>query len=261
MITGQRTDDQLLTSSFKAHPSFPSAQTQKLIPRLQLPRSCLPLAYLDMLGGQEGLPISNLFSAYIKVLEGTSDDDRQSCQPTVLIAQSAIDDGLFAIERVREGIYANCRLGNWVTMNALERLQTIPMDVVRLQKRQRQEQGRPQGDQWWGSAAIGIKFEDSCKVRKDPDMDKNRGMRLFLHMPQIKLTTPAQETQELSSSVLQSQTGNVLEDTVEKDTVEKAAQDPEEVLKMVRTQYQDALYTSKVRLHSCTNINLVTDCS
>lgn len=229
--------------TIKSHPSLPSAQTRKLIPRLQLPRSCLPLAYLDPLGGQDALPGSNLFSAYIEVLEEIVHQDPRSNQPTVLIAQSAIDDGLFAIERVQEGIYAICRLGNWVSVDTLARLQTVPIDIVRPRKRQHQGQPGLPGDKWWSTAAIAFRSETICDLVKKSSGEKSRGVRLCLQPAQQELTTPAQITQEISQPVLQDQTGNVLT-----DMVEEAAQDPEEVLKAVRVQYQEALYASKSSL-------------
>lgn len=254
MVIGKR-KEYLLTGLIKSHPSLPSPQTRKLIPRLQLPRSCLPLAYLDPLGGQDALHRSNLFSAYIEVLEEIVHQDPRSNQPTVLIAQSAIDDGLFAIERVQEGIYAICRLGNWVSVDTLARLQTVPIDIVRPRKRQHQGQPGLPGDKWWSTAAIAFRSETICDQGKKSSGEKSRGVRLCLQPAQQEPTTPAQITQEISQPVLQDQTGNVLT-----DMVEEAAQDPEEVLKAVRVQYQEALYASKVKRFSCTSFGLITDC-
>lgn len=183
-------------------------------------------------------------------------EDRLSNQPTVLIAQSTVDDRLFAIERVQEGIYATCRLGHWVTVDTLERLQTISIDVTSLQKRQRQEQPRLKGGKWWSTAAIDFR----PNTRNDPGsisgVERTRGVRLCLQMPQQKSITPAQIAQEISPPVLQDQNGNAL-----KDMVEEAAQGLEEVLKMVRAQYQEALYASKARLPPSTNFGSTTDSS
>lgn len=240
MIIGQR-EEHSLTELFKSHPSLPSPQEQKLIPRLQLPRSCLPLSYLDPLGGPDDHPCSNLFSAHIAILEENVGEDRWSNRPMLLIAQSAIDDRLFAIERVQEGVYAMCRLGDWVSVNAFERSQTIPIDVVRPQKRQCKEQPGPLGDRWWSVSALqferGHRYEQIYK----PGVDKTRGVRLCLHSAWQKPIEPAQVTQPVSQPISQDHTGNVWT-----DMVETAAQDPEEVFNMVRVQYQEALYASRV---------------
>ena len=245
-----------MTCSYKSQPSLPSPRAQKLILKLQIPRSCLPLAYLDPFGGWDDLPGSNLFSAHIDALEEIVREDRGSSQPTVLIAQSAIDDGLFAIERVQEGIYAMCRLGSWVTETTLERLQIIPVDIARPQERQFRKQPGLGENSWWSTAVVDFRPESRGGSGKDSGLKKTRGVQLCLHMPQQNPAIPAQLTQEVSASIMEAQIGNAFE-----DTVKEAAQDPEELLKMVRTQYQDALYTSKVRLSSYSNTTFTTDSS
>ena len=170
-------------------------------------------------------------------------DDRWPGQPTVLIAESAINDGLFAIERVQEGIYAMCRLGNWVTVNAIEQLHIIPVDIANPQKRQCHKQPRIRQNSWWSAAVVDFKTPSKYDPSKDPGFKQTREVRLCLHKPQQCSNTPAQDTQEIPPSIMQGQAESSV-----RDTLQEAAQDPEEVLKMVRAQYQDALYTSKVRL-------------
>ena len=227
----------------KSHPSLPSPQLQKLIPRLRIPRSCLPLAYLDPLGARDNLPRSNLFSAHIELLEDNVLDDRWPGQPMVLIAESAIDDGLFAIERVQEGIYAMCRLGKWVTVHAIEQLHIIPVDIAKPQKRQCHKQPRVRHNSWWSAATVDLMSPSRHDPSNDPGFEKTCEVRLCLQKPQQCLNTPAQDTQEIPPSIMQDQAESSV-----RDTLQEAAQDSEEVLKMVRAQYQDALYTSKVRL-------------
>lgn len=181
----------------------------------------------------------------MEVLEETVREDRLSNQPTVLIAQSANDDGLFAIERVQEGIYAICKLGNWVTFNSLERLQAVPIDIVRPRKKQRQEQPGLPEDKWWCTAAIDLSSEIGYDRDNKSGIAKTYGVRLCFQTTQQKPIVPAQITQEIPQTVSKDQIGNV-----STHMVEEAAQDPEEVFRMVRAQYQEALYASKVR-HSC----------
>ena len=182
-----------------------------------------------------------MFSAHIEVLEGSVHEDRWLNQPTALIAQSAIDDALYAVERVQRGIYAMCRLGDWVTVNTLERIQTVPRDIVRQPKRRRQEQPELPQHEWWSTAAIGSRPENRYDQGKKLGVDKTRGVRLCLQRPPQKPIIPIQIVQDISLPALQDQTGKVMT-----DMVAKVAQDPEEVLKMVRDQYQEALYASKV---------------
>lgn len=161
----------------------------------------------------------------------------------VLIAQSAIDDGLLAIELVQEGIYAMCRMAKWVTLDALERLQMTSMETARQQRRQSQEQLRLRENSWWSAAAIDLKPAIGYDSNGDYDLRNDRGVRLCLQKPEQKSSSPAKVTHETPPVDMERQIGNTLD-----DTLQEAAKDPEEVLKTVRTQYQDALYASKVRL-------------
>ena len=195
-------------------------------------------------------------SAHITALDKIVHEDRRSSQPTVLIARSTVDDGLFAIERIQEGIYALCRLGNWVTVTTLERLKIASMDIAHPQKRHLPEQPRLQVDNWWSTATIDNRRAGSCGPSKGMGIRKTRGVRLCLQLPQQESTTPGQITQEKSQSIFQGQNENVL-----KDMMEDGAQDPVEVLKMVQAQYQESLYTSKVSLPCNTNISLTANFS
>ena len=176
----------------------------------------------------------------------------------VLIAQSAINDALFAIEHVEDRIYAMCRLGKWVTVKTLQQLHNVPIDIVRPRKRQPQEQPGLPGDKWWSTAAIDFNPENRYDQGKESGVEDTRAVRLCLQPAQQKSAAPAQITQEISQPVLQP----VLQDQTENimtDVVEAAAQEPEEVFRMIRVQYQEALYTSKVGIfpHEFSDI---TDC-
>ena len=129
-----------------------------------------------------------------------------------------------------------------MSVNTLERLRTVPIDIVRPQKRQRQEQPGFPGDKWWSTATIDLRSEDQYVQGQNSGVEKTREVRLCLQTAQQNPTTPALITQEIPQPVLQDQSGNL-----STDMVEEAAQDPEEVLKMIRAQYQEALYASKVR--------------
>jgi DNA replication regulator SLD3 len=81
-----------------------------LVPRSQLPLSCLDLASLGT------LPSSRLFESHVKILEL---EQRIGTTPVVLIAR--LDDGktLFAVERESRGLYVLCKLGSWIDLNQL----------------------------------------------------------------------------------------------------------------------------------------------
>ena len=251
----RRREEYRLTGSFKSPSSLPFPTAQKLIPKLLLPRSCLPLAYLDPLAGRDDLIGSKFFSsAHIEALEQIVHEERRSRQPTILIAHSTIDDGLFAIEHIREGIYALCRLRNWVTVDTLQRLQVVPIDITRPRKRQFPEQPRLEGDKWWSTATIDGRHAGRYDASNDVGFERTRAVQLCLQMPQQRSIKPAPMTQEISHAISQGQFENVM-----KDTMEDEAQDPGEILKMVQAQYQESLYTSKASLPCYANISLTAN--
>ena len=134
-----------------------------------------------------------------------------------------------------------CRLGKWVTMDILKQLRPISADILDPRKRHFHEQPGLGPKYWWSAAAIDFRPIAWCDPSKASDFEEARGVRLCLQKPQQNPITPVQVTQEIPTSIMQGQIGSFMV-----DTLQEAAQDPEEVLKMVRAQYQDALYTSKV---------------
>ena len=124
----------------------------------------------------------------------------------------------------------------------LERAQTVPMDVEHPHKGQYQRQPGLPRDKWWGSAAIEFRSDKIYDQDKKLGFEKNPGVHLCLQTPQKKLNAQARNSQELSRPLFLNQTKDV-----ETNMVEEVTQDPEEMLIMVRVQYQEALYASKVR--------------
>ena len=222
-----------------------------MVPRILIPRSCLPLAYLDPVGDQEDEFGSRLFSAWIEGLEGNQQENQLSTQPTVLIAQSTSEGRLHAVERVQIGIYALCRLGQWVTTGAVERLQAGAMDRYPSQIVQNEEQRRGSSDEWWRSAAIKLDSEARNGVTRS---GKIPGVRLCLQKPVQKSTPPSPTSDRISASILPEQEEGLLE-----NMVEKAAKEPEEMLETIKSQYQEALYASKVGLQYVVYLDTVAD--
>ncbi|KAG5294756.1 SLD3 domain-containing protein [Histoplasma ohiense] len=98
----------------------------KLIPISLLPRSQLPLSWLDPCpASAKRIQSGRLFVANISALELDLHHQRQQrrCGPVVLAARLAVEDEevrgkgeeeLYVVERVKKGIYAICALGSWV---------------------------------------------------------------------------------------------------------------------------------------------------
>ena len=145
------------------------------------------------------------------------------------------------------GIYALCRLGDWVKIQDIQRLQKISSENVAPRNKNVHEQAGVSSNDWWGAAAI--------RVSHHPQVcgsQKSKFARLDnFHLCSKSSTTKAPETEsvskELLSKPIEDQVSPALNDTMEEPTYD-TLQEPDEVLSMIKAQYQEALYVSKTSL-------------
>ena len=162
----------------------------------------------------------------------------------VLITHSAADDRLYAVEKVQYGIYALCKLGLWVTLRMLKELRTGATNCYLGQRSRLEEQHRNPTDKWWQGAAI----EPEPKVSHHIfSTQKASRIRLCLQKP-VHNTCPAvllvgQKQSNQTPEEGEYSMGGMIEETT---------QEPEEMLAMIRSQYQESLYASKVSFCHCT---------
>ena len=204
-----------------------------LVPRLLLPRSSLPLAYLE--ANYYGL---TLFSARIDLLEQDEPNNGQLNSPSVLIAQTVADNGLSAVEKVQNGVYALCKLGVWVTLKMLKDLHAGAMNGHSGPKAHNYESRQLQRDQWWRDAATRLVPK---ALSDQEDTTKSSTVRLCLQKPVPATCSPMPGAHEERSAMSPG-----LIERSSTDTVEDTRQELEEMLAMIRSHYQEALYASKV---------------
>jgi DNA replication regulator SLD3 len=93
-------------------PSFSASdQPTAFEPFLLLPRSVLPLSWIDVTAKLLPIPQGSLFISNIPTLE---DDLSKYHEPIVLVARLVSDNAFYVIERVKRGIYSLCSLGSWI---------------------------------------------------------------------------------------------------------------------------------------------------
>lgn len=223
----------------QTHLSLPSPKAQKLIPRLLLSRSCLPLAYLDPIGDAEELSGSRLFAAQVEILEESKEENRP---PSVLIAESAADGRLHAVEKVQTGLYALCRLGTWVNLHALQRLHDSFPKHGPPQNRPCDDQYSNCHSEWWRPAAMKTKLGSRQETGDMMELKNPLTARLYLRRPFQHSRSPSPAIAEPPRPNTPEPSGLTLE-----EPVPQAKQEPEYLYNMIRSQYQEALYASKVR--------------
>lgn len=242
----------------QAHPSSASSTQLRLLPVAILDRSCLPLAYIDANGGVEGLG-SRLFSARIAVLEPGLQEARHSCQTPVLIACSDSNDSIYAVEGVQPGIYALCRLGNWVTHQDIQRLEAMSLKNMPPRRDIAHEQANVSNKNWWRSAAmLASHGHRDCEDQKRK-FAKIENFRLCLKARITKISELDSVTQEILPEAAQEQVPFTMDDVLQGPFPQDTPQEPKEVLDMIKAQYREALYVSKVKNLTCSNYITDTD--
>lgn len=228
----------------QAHPSSASSTQLRLLPIALLDRSCLPLAYIDANGGVEDVG-SRLFSARIAVLESGLPEAWHSCQTPVLIACSDSNNSFYAVEAVQLGIYALCRLGNWVTHQDIQRLRAMSLENMLPRGNITHKQANVSSNNWWRSAAIFASHNRRDFEEQKRKLAKIESFRLCPKTPAIKTPRLDPVTPKIVPEAAQEQVPFILDDMPQ----ESFPQDTlNEVLDMIKAQYQEALYVSKVTI-------------
>lgn len=213
------------------------------MPRLLVPRSCLPLVFLDPNGTSGELQGNRVFSAKIKLLEATLSPANHLGEPVVLIAESSVTHCFYAVEQVRPGTYALCQLCAWVTLKDLEKLilgsKPQPQShVLNLEK------AILPGDKWWHKAAI--QSEGAMPPAKRRKSWMATGFQLCLNAP-VHQSSLATRSEEIVCETRREEPLVNSDDTIQDLSLQSNAQTADEILDMIRTQYQEALYMSQVR--------------
>lgn len=202
-------------------------------------RACLPLAYLDCSEDANGIAGTQLFAAQLPELEGLLQVNTPDAP--VLVAQSSIPNtSPYAIERVAENLFALCKLGIWVTVQALAKLNTVSSNT-RVKRQRCHERINPHDNHWWREAAV-HKLASEWRPSSS-NASALRRVRLSLEPPRAEDAMPISYTSP-TRLALESSRGTTKELTNEATV--SPAQTPEGIFSTLRAQYQDALYISKV---------------
>ncbi|QSZ29086.1 hypothetical protein DSL72_003596 [Monilinia vaccinii-corymbosi] len=235
----------------KPYPSKVNARPRTLHPIILLPRSHLPLSYLDLGSTTNPLPQSRLFETHVKVLEL---EERMGNQPMVLIAR--LDDNwtLYAVERESRGLYVVLQLGSWINIHQLKSSAV----VAQTERADVPAKGLLSGSTALETSAVPLMTLEGSKY--------NKKKRLAIEAIQSMIKRPSTPLFPLPESQSQSQSAapapapkpvpepvpEVQDDT--QITVTLPAMDAitqvtaTEIFDNVRTQYFESLYLSRTSL-------------
>ncbi|KAL8694358.1 MAG: hypothetical protein Q9218_000995 [Villophora microphyllina] len=218
-------------------------------PRLLLPRSSLPLAILDgtrtRTFGQE----ERIFTSHIPILESLESNDQPYTPPVVLIAQCN-GQSLYAIERVHRGVYAQCKLGSWITMKHLQDLQSSEKNAATSMKKPCLREPKT----WW-RPIVASEEAGPLIVAHAQTASSSENISLNLNAPaymSIKAVKSLQEASPVEPTAVAAIRTVSVEHIIQHEApqlpVNRPLQDLDALLKSIKVQYMESLYRYKAPL-------------
>lgn len=227
-------------TTIQPHPSTVFTKPHTLNPIALIPRTHVPLSFLDILSPSGPLPVSRLFEAHVKVLEL---EERMRNAPAVLIAR--YDDGksMFVVERVEQNLYVLCKLGSWVSLGRL-----CTGAIISIYQSFKAAAS--------GSEAESVLHKNKVESQDTPESSKySKKKRLAIEAIQSMVKRPSRDGLSTlqDQAVPFSQSGTVMESQPSKEPEAELIQEDinvrpmaTEIFDNIRSQYFEALYLSKV---------------
>ena len=165
----------------------------------------------------------------------------------MLIAQNESCGRFYAIENAHRGIYAICRLAQWVPEDALKAFSATRSACNPPFSKKRRDEQEIRASEWWHSA-VAPSHTVSPDLNNDSDaiararrfkLSLNRPLRRDLSPILNRVTTSATSPKEKPLSRGAESRGEITDDSTLK---------PADSLKAIKSHYQDALYLSKASL-------------
>ena len=158
---------------------------------------------------------------------------------------------LYAVEDIHQNVFVMCRLHDWVSMEDFSSTPSKARKIRSIQPMEQAEEDKP----WWKAAAIDIPRRGGEKSVGLPRFTRTLPMQLSMK-PSCP-GNPNSDTQvDLAAidqvTISQDSTQKVVEPTY--DEIEASVCNvTEDIFGMIRVQYLEALYMSKVCLKHPTN--------
>ncbi|KAA8652060.1 hypothetical protein EYZ11_009583 [Aspergillus tanneri] len=248
------------TINIQAHAASLSDDPFVLEPIAVVPRSRLPLSWIEPCSTLSQIQHGSLFVADIPVLEAES----SKREPSVLAVRLIGDGGLYVVERVKAGIYALSKLVRgiedgdiFVVLKGWSPLETslrsVPAtaggdwwEIARIDDPGMESEVSAKRTRFEVSVVFGVSsvVEDVCMKGVSPmDSSESRAQSLA---PRLPLERSVSSDARVSTSARMQQLNGVLVSEGVGDGL--SLQSPQELLDNLREQYLQALYISKTSL-------------
>jgi len=212
-------------------------------PLRDIRRSQLPLSFLDTSATSSLVPTSRLFSTSLPLLEEHDQDGRDAwLDPQVLLARLDADSALYAIERVQNGVYALCKLVNWVKPKAFDNASSA--HGLRTAPQIFSDPGKENGENWWTQAVLQHSGKSKHAVERP-----SKTLKPSLLPPAIEQNASDEKINEKAPKV------HSQEESKEKKNIERLVEgqvqlqgSSEVVFATLAKQYLETVYWSKTSL-------------
>ncbi|RAL63819.1 hypothetical protein DID88_003462 [Monilinia fructigena] len=222
--------EDLLKDTFvvKPYPSKVNARPRTLQPIILLPRSHLPLSYLDIGSTTNPLPQSRLFETHVKILEL---EERM---------------GKSANERESRGLYVVLQLGSWINIQQLKSSAV----VAQTDRADLPVKGLLLGSTAFEPSAVPLITGSKYNKKKRLAIEAIQSMIKRPSTPLLSEFRPQSAASEsVPVSVPVSEAQNEPQATVTLPAIETTIQaTATEIFDNIRTQYFESLYLSKTSL-------------
>ena len=215
-----------------------------MTPCLLLRRSSLPLVFLESHTNAEDSPGSRTFKARIPVLETREAGSSENNEGNILVAKDE-RGRLWVIERVGKSVYFMGKLNDWVTLEDFDRK---PSKASRTYLHASTGSGT-QNRSWWKTAAVDLDMDHGKAIVSAREPVKAPLLRFSMKPPHARLVSrDLSVEQPAAQQVATSQLPACMAFRPDGQEYKDALPDsqPEDVFAMVRAQYMEALYMSKV---------------
>ena len=213
-----------------------------LYPERFIPRQQLPLHYLDTSAlSHEGR--TRLFCGQIQAFHIRTAETGNSNEGEILIARDGWTGRLTAIEAFQNGVYALCKLYEWV------KIEDLDGNYIKARRiaSSNEEQGAKSDGAWWNRVRLGIKEH---KVSEEHGRKMVARFGLCMKPPSDKIGAikkPIQSQQPDATTAEQVQ-APALQLSVKIQPTPAAISTAEELTSLIRAQYLEALYISRTSL-------------
>ncbi|KAK6595381.1 hypothetical protein H4I95_10739 [Botrytis cinerea] len=235
--------EDLLKDTFvvKPYPSKVNTRPRTFQPIVLLPRSQLPLSYLDIGSAANPLPQSRLFETHVKILEL---EERMGNQPMVLIARLDDNRTLYAVERESRGLYVILQLGSWINIHQLKSSAV----VAQTERTGVSVKGLPFGSTHFETSTEPLITSEGSKYTKKKRL-AIEAIQSMIKRPSTPLLPESRPQLVAPEKSLASEPQNDTQATICLPALEtKTKATSTEIFDNVRTQYFESLYLSKTSL-------------